>query len=233
MPGAKRDDAVERGALVHRTQPGPTVSYGAIGATQAADLMQYPPPGYRPLERRSRVGHGDARFEYAWSQALSWGIQKNSGFTVKRLDEPRDTIERYVPVSFDEFGNPIAADDRDAQAMFGADGTPFVQPGDSAVLTIPVIGPIGVKAPVRVVYVVDEPNRKGFAYGTMAGHPEDGEESFVVDQRDDGSVWLTIRAFSRPATWYWWVTYPALRIAQEYYTRRYLRSLSGPIDQES
>lgn len=218
---------------MHRTHPGPTVSYGAIGATQAVDLMQYPPPGYRPLERRARVGHGDARFEYAWSQALSWGIQKNSGFRVRRIDAPRDEeVDRYIPITFDELGNPIAPDERDAQAMFGADGTPFVQPGDSALLSIPVLGPLCVKAPVRVVYIVDEPKRKGFAYGTMAGHPEDGEEAFVLDQREDGSVWLTVRAFWRPATWYWWIGYPGLRIAQEFYTRRYLRSLSGPLEQD-
>src|SRR5512139_3551990 len=42
-------------------------------------------------------------------------------------------------------------------------------------------GPIGVKAPVRVVYIVDEPHRKGFAYGTLPGHPESGEEAFVVE----------------------------------------------------
>src|SRR3954470_10446637 len=34
-------------------------------------------------------------------------------------------------------------------------------------------------APCRVVYVVDEPRRKGFAYGTLPGHPESGEELFV------------------------------------------------------
>lgn len=218
---------------MQRTRTAPTVSYGSIGATQAADLLQYPPPGYRPTERRSRVGHGDARFEYAWAQALSWGIQKNSGFGVKRLDEPRDSdVARYTPVAFDELGNPVVPDERDAQAMFGADGTPFVQPGDSAVLSIPVLGPLSIKAPVRVVYIVDEPKRKGFAYGTMAGHPEDGEIAFVLDQKEDGSVWLTVRAFSRPATWYWRMVYPAMRIAEDYYSRRYLRSLSGPIEQE-
>lgn len=218
---------------MHRTRTGPTVTYGAIGATQAADLLQYPPPGYRATERRSRVGHGDARFEYAWSQALSWGIQKNSGFRVKRLDQPRDDqVEAYTPIAFDELGNPIAPEDRDAQALFGADGTPFVQPGDSAVLSIPILGPLSISAPVRVVYVVDEPKKKGFAYGTMAGHPEDGEIVFLLDQRDDGSVWLTVRGFSRPSTWYWRAAYPAMRIAENYYSRRYLRALIGPIDKE-
>jgi len=45
---------------------------------------------------------------------------------------------------------------------------------------------LGVNAPVRVVYVVNEDRRKGFAYGTLPGHPESGEEAFVVELRDDG-----------------------------------------------
>ena len=40
------------------------------------------------------------------------------------------------------------------------------------------IGPI--RAPCRVVYVVDEPDRRGFAYGTLPGHAESGEELFAV-----------------------------------------------------
>ena len=46
------------------------------------------------------------------------------------------------------------------------------------------------KVPARVVYVIDEPLRKGFAYGTLPGHPETGEEAFIVEYRDDDSVWL-------------------------------------------
>ena len=34
----------------------------------------------------------------------------------------------------------------------------------------------------------------------LDGHPESGEESWVVDQTEDGSVWLSIRVFSRPST---------------------------------
>ena len=86
--------------------------------------------------------------------------------------------------------------------------------------------------PVRVVYVVDEPLRKGFAYGTLPGHPETGEEAFIVEYRDDDSVWLTIRAFSRPSSWIFWVGYPIVRLMQEIYTSRYERALSGPIEGE-
>ena len=97
---------------------------------------------------------------------------------------------------------------------------------DAAWLVIPVIGSWAIRSPVRVVYTVDEPARRGFAYGTLPGHPESGEEAFLVERHADDSVWVTIRAFSRPSRWYWWLVYPVLRIFQERYTRRYLRVLA-------
>src|SRR4051812_18669326 len=50
------------------------------------------------------------------------------------------------------------------------------------------IGPVHIWAPCRVAYVVDEPDRRGFAYGTLPGHPERGEESFIVSLQQDGTV---------------------------------------------
>jgi uncharacterized protein (UPF0548 family) len=55
----------------------------------------------------------------------------------------------------------------------------------------------------RIVYAVDEAaesiERYGFAYGTLPGHVEAGEERFLVEwNRNDDSVWYDIRAFSRP-----------------------------------
>jgi uncharacterized protein (UPF0548 family) len=99
-----------------------------------------------------------------------------------------------------------------------------VEVGDEVRLTIP-FGPLRVRAPARVVYVVDEPGLAGFAYGTLPGHPERGEEAFLVELAADGTVSAVIRAFSRPANWFWWLGAPVLRIAQELYTRRYLRAL--------
>jgi uncharacterized protein (UPF0548 family) len=117
----------------------------------------------------------------------------------------------------------------DREQVFASDGTPMLAAGDTVLLRIP-LGPARFTAPARVVYVVSEPNRVGFAYGTLPGHPEDGEEAFVVDRKDDGSVWITITAFSRPSSRRWWAVYPVLRVVQEYYTRRYLRALAVPID---
>ena len=106
----------------------------------------------------------------------------------------------------------------------GVTGAPLVK-GDRVRLAIP-FGPLRVGAPAEVVYVVNEPNRAGFAYGTLPGHPEQGEEAFLADIADDGTVSVTIRAFSRPASWFWWLGAPVLRFAQWLYTGRYLRALA-------
>ena len=61
------------------------------------------------------------------------------------------------------------------------------------------LGPFTV--PCEVVYVVDEPDRAGFGYGTLPGHQESGEEAFHVERDATGRVWLRVTAFSRPARW--------------------------------
>lgn len=90
------------------------------------------------------------------------------------------------------------------------------------------LGPLRVHAPCRVVYVVDEPRRRGFAYGTLAGHPESGEELFVVSLLDDGRVELEIVAFSRPATWWSRAGGPMNRITQRLVTDRYVAAVRQP-----
>lgn len=75
----------------------------------------------------------------------------------------------------------------------------------------------------RVVYVVDdaEPVRRfGFAYGTLPGHAESGEERFLVEwDRADDSVWYDILAFSRPAHVLARLGYPLTRRVQKRFAR--------------
>ncbi|GAA2472058.1 DUF1990 family protein [Winogradskya humida] len=77
----------------------------------------------------------------------------------------------------------------------------------------------------RVIYVLDEPDRRGFAYGTLAGHPEQGEEAFEVYRTAEGAVRARIRAFSRPATLLTKVGGPVATLVQDFMTGRYLRAL--------
>ncbi|MCE9547818.1 MAG: DUF1990 domain-containing protein [Planctomycetia bacterium] len=50
----------------------------------------------------------------------------------------------------------------------------------------------------RIVYVIDESRRFGFAYGTLPDHAESGEERFLIEIDPQGNVWYDILAFSRP-----------------------------------
>jgi uncharacterized protein (UPF0548 family) len=86
------------------------------------------------------------------------------------------------------------------------------------------LGP-GITAPCRVVYVIDEPGRRGFAYGTLPGHPESGEESFLVTVGEDGEVLFTVRAFTRPGTLLARAIGPVGRVAQRLVAERYVRSM--------
>ncbi|MFJ5220323.1 DUF1990 family protein [Streptomyces sp. NPDC088354] len=90
------------------------------------------------------------------------------------------------------------------------------------------LGPFAVREPVRVVAVVDAPERCGFAYGTLPGHPVSGEEAFVVHRSPDGAVSLTIRSLTRAAPHGpWRVLFPVLLLAQRFFRRRYLRALTA------
>lgn len=86
------------------------------------------------------------------------------------------------------------------------------------------LGPVA--APCRVVYLVDEPGRRGFAYGTLPGHAERGEELFLV-RYDPATqdVYAEVRAFSRHATWWSRLGSPVTSLVQQRVTGRYLRAL--------
>ncbi|MEU7282197.1 DUF1990 domain-containing protein [Streptomyces sp. NPDC045431] len=102
--------------------------------------------------------------------------------------------------------------------------SPRAEPGAGVEVSLG-LGPLRLTAPCEVVWTVYEDDRAGFAYGTRQGHPERGEESFVVDLRADGSVWFTVTAFSRPARWYTRAGGPLVPVVQRWYARRLGRTL--------
>ncbi|MQY02820.1 DUF1990 family protein [Actinomadura macrotermitis] len=82
------------------------------------------------------------------------------------------------------------------------------------------IGPLRLWAPCRIIWTQEEEKRAGWAYGTLPGHPERGEESFVVHMDDEGEVWLTVTAFSVPASRLARLAGPLVPFLQRAYARR-------------
>ena len=68
----------------------------------------------------------------------------------------------------------------------------------------------------RIVYVIDEVYRFGFAYGTLTQHAEIGEERFRVEfHPENGEVWYDVLAFSRPGNIFVKLGYPYGRYRQK------------------
>jgi uncharacterized protein (UPF0548 family) len=66
---------------------------------------------------------------------------------------------------------------------------------------------------------MDEVDRFGFAYGTLPGHVECGEEIFMVERTGDGTVRYVIQAFSKPRFWMARLAYPVARAHQRKFVR--------------
>ncbi|MDT4987285.1 MAG: hypothetical protein QOI74_1379 [Micromonosporaceae bacterium] len=155
---------------------------------------------------------------------------REQGATRGALPAGYDHVHRDVSV-----GTGRAAFDRAVDGLFGwhmhrgagmavAASAPTAAPGVVVALRVGW-GPLSLLVPCRVVYRVEEPACRGFAYGTLPGHPERGEEAFLVRLRSDGDVRLIITAFSRPASVTARVGGPLTRKVQARYTDRYVRAL--------
>ena len=70
----------------------------------------------------------------------------------------------------------------------------------------------------RIIYIVEEVGaveRFGFAYGTLPGHAERGEERFLVEHdHETGLVSYDVFAFSRPSHPLAWPGFPFARVLQ-------------------
>lgn len=159
-------------------------------------------------------------------------------------DRPRLNPDGPVPRGYRQFSRSaeLAGIDLDAyaRALWGwklhrgagldvdASDTPL-RVGTTVTVTLKLAGGlVRVPAPCRVTDVWDEDDRKGFAYETLPGHPEDGVESFVLTRPEAGGpIILTIRAVSRPASLAARIGGPLARVLQDRVTEKYLRALDS------
>lgn len=200
-----------------------TVDYAAVGATQAPDLMQYPPERSIPAEESWRIGSGEARFQAAGEALMSWTAQRGAGLEV--TDVRPASGPAYSGVSFDAEGNPVSPSRSETEQRFDAEGTPYVSGGTTIKVDGRVKG-LRADAELRVIFAVEEARRVGFALGTVGDSVVSGEESFMIDWYDNDEVWFTVRAFDAPhALLYRLIPGLAKRRRRELFTR-YLRAIS-------
>lgn len=101
---------------------------------------------------------------------------------------------------------------------------PPLATGTSVLVDAP-LGPVHALALTRIVYVVDDEGRFGFAYGTLPTHPEEGEEAFIVTRSPSGEVAFEVVVFCRPRHPLVRLAGPLARAAQRQVARRYLRGM--------
>ena len=105
-----------------------------------------------------------------------------------------------------------------------------IEPGATVVVTLGTPW-LALAAPCRIVDVLDDPDRWGFAYGTLPGHPEQGEESFVVAIDSEDNVTFQMTAFSRPGDRITQLVGPIGRAVQTAGTNGYMRALKRFVDE--
>jgi uncharacterized protein (UPF0548 family) len=200
-----------------------TVDYAAVGATQASDLMHFPPERSLPAEESWKIGSGEDRFHAAGESLLSWHALRDGGLELRDIRPAAGPT--YSGVSFDDEGQPIAPSRLDADVRFDADGTPYVGPGATVHVHGRVAG-MSADGELRVIFVVEEKRRIGFALGTVEGSVVSGEESFMIEWRGDDEVWFTVRAFDRPVALAYRILPMLVRRRRRELFRRYLRAIS-------
>jgi len=83
----------------------------------------------------------------------------------------------------------------------------------------------------RIVYVIDEASRYGFAYGTLPCHSEEGEERFLVEHDPTtDEVWYDLSAFSKPRHPLARIGYPISRYLQKRFARESLAAMKRAAD---
>lgn len=200
-----------------------TVDYAAVGATQAPDLMHYPPERSIPAEESWRIGSGQTRFQGAGEALLSWTAQRGAGLTLTDVRPASGPM--YSGVSFDAEGNAIAPSRSETDLRYDADGTPYVGAGTTVHVEGRVKG-LRADAELRVIFAIEEPRRVGFALGTVGDSVVSGEESFMLEWHDNDEVWFTVRAFDAPSAFFYKMFRGLIRRRRRELFTRYLRAIS-------
>lgn len=83
----------------------------------------------------------------------------------------------------------------------------------------------------RIVYVLNDERKYGFAYGTLREHAEQGEERFSIEwSLNDDSVSFEILAFSKPRQWQARLGMPIARMLQKKFARDAMAAMKAAVN---
>lgn len=99
-----------------------------------------------------------------------------------------------------------------------------ISEGQAVVIQIHAFGLWSLNA-ARIVYTIDRADEFGFAYGTLPGHAESGEERFMIRRNAAGEVFYDLFAFSRPRHFFTIAGFPVARYLQKRFARESLESM--------
>jgi uncharacterized protein (UPF0548 family) len=182
--------------------------------------------------RRPSAAALDAVLERVAGQSLTYGEVGLSSLGQPPPGYVREHHEAELEVDF--------ADAREALAGFATHHLSYLfvhPPGRRAELGQDVvvsarIGPLWSINPCRIVSVEETDERFRYAYGTLPGHSESGEESFTVERTANGRVRAETVAVARPLDPLARIGSPIAHLVQRRIKIDYMRALREACSQQ-
>ena len=175
--------------------------------------------------------------------ASSRDAEPRGGFRLSSLPYATDTTFVRVGAGAGDFARAKRVMQRWGHFQLGwseVDPDTGVAPGDPVCVCANILG-VWIRNPLEVVYNESGGGGGGgggarggggraterftFAHGCLEGHLLAGEEAFVLERREDDSVWYGVNTFSRPAHPLALVGYPAVRALQWKFARDSTRAV--------
>lgn len=161
-----------------------SVSYAAVGASLAPDVLAYPPPGFRSAQTRQQLGSGQERFEASVDGLLSWRMVDAAGFALQQVDKA--TQSGYAGPATTN----ISINDT-GEVVYSTDGRGHITPGDVVTIRRRRWAPFGDRH-FRVVAVTRDPGVVTLVFGTIDAEPFVGEFLIGVYHLGDDTVWSQV-----------------------------------------
>jgi len=154
---------------------------------------------------------------------MTWGVLRGAHLRVVRVVDGDAT--GYQGLLFTPFQVPLAPDAEPEETLYSSGGEPYLSAGQSIEVS-GIFSPATPTHSYRIIYVIREPRRIGYAWGTLDSTPVVGEELFWVQWHSDDSVVLSVRTVTQIAAGRTWALLaPVIRLRQWMTRRQYVRSL--------